>query len=175
MRLTTTVTYPGDVDSVLAMLLDPEFTRSARTTAAAGALGASSTPLALDVEVLEDSGATELVVTAPVPAHLLPSAARAFAGAGLSVRAVDRWETAGREPGAPVTGALTMTVAGAPARLVATQQLVPTDAGTERRVTGELKVSVPFVGPTIERAAMGQIDEVLRGEQDAAARWLAEN
>lgn len=172
MRLTSTVTYPADVDRVLAMLQDPEYTRTARVEAAAARAGEAAR-IALDVESAEEDGRTGVRVHAPVPADALPAAARSIAPASLAVTAFDLWEAAGRAPGAPVEGVLRAEVRGVPATLHATQHLVPVSGGTERRVEGELKVAIPFLGAAIERAAAAQVQQVLDAEESAAAHWLA--
>lgn len=164
MDIDLTITYPADPDRVMAALTDPEYTRSARLH------GTGVDPAGIDVDVREEGERTVVETSGPVPADLVPGAARRFVPEGMRLTLTETW-------GAPASdgareGTLELHAGTLPVTLRGTQRLVPVAAGTERRVDAALKVSIPLVGGAAERQAAGRVDTVVRAEEAAARRWL---
>lgn len=95
-----------------------------------------------------------------------------FAGPQLKVRQAIRWDAPSSDGSRP--GALTLEVDGFPVRLDAQVQLAPSLNGSAITYEGELKVSVPLLGPTIERLIKPFITDVLVSQEGTAKRWISE-
>lgn len=162
MRFESAVTYPADLPTTLAMLLDPAY------------LDFRIAELGMPVEEKEvstDDGVTRIMVAATIPSQLIPANYRRFAPAKLRMRLTEVWQPAAgdRSP----TGTVTIEFRGLPARGEAGFRLDADGATTVRRYVGEVTVSIPLVGARLEGTAVGALDQVVAAERAAAAKWLA--
>ncbi|MBK8463068.1 MAG: DUF2505 domain-containing protein [Nigerium sp.] len=154
MHLTSRHELPADPDTAFAMLTDPAFLeRAARSSGATG--------------IRADASATRTAVQASVEA---PAPLQAFLGAQLSFTQVVVWGE--RDPDGGRLGRVSIDVARTPASVAGTVTLVPTASGSALSWDGELTVSVPLLGATIERQAAPVIQETLDGIGREARAWL---
>ncbi len=78
-----------------------------------------------------------------------------------------------RRTGADITGELTATVDGAPAKVVGTQVSSGDPSGT--RYIAEVAVGIPLFGGKIEKAIGDQLVALLDAERDETLNWEAGN
>lgn len=157
------VTYPAGIDQVRGMLQDPEYTRFRLAKA-----GATARSVTLSGEPL----APRITTVVPIPQQTLPSSVRRLVPASAVATLVEAWhEQAGdRSP----TGVLTASATGIPARLRADFRLTAqSDDVSERIYDGEVSVSLPLVGGSLETKVIEQLEQLVSLEAAAAAQFLA--
>jgi len=157
------VTYPAGLDRILPMLVDPDYTRFRMTKA-----GAS--PRSVTVE--GDPRAPRLTVQVPIPLDAVPAPLRRLVPAGAVATIVEAWhQGAGdRSP----TGVMTASAAGIPATLRADFRLDSlSDDACERIYDGQVTVSVPLVGGSLETKVVDQLSTLVALESVAAAQFLS--
>lgn len=164
MRITATIDYPGSPEQVAQMLANPEYLRSRVT------LGGATLEQA-DV-VGGASGEFTATTRGRVPSETIPQHMRGFVGNSLEIRQVEAWQPAdgqGRR-----IGTVVIEISGAPVRLTGTRRLVPSADGQSctDHIEGELKASVPLLGPSIEQAAAPAVYAAIDAERKAASAWL---
>jgi hypothetical protein len=106
-----------------------------------------------------------------VDAQRLPSVVRAVIKGDLIVERTESW----RPDGAAFTGSTTADVSAVPGDIRGTFRLAETDGGSQWTTTGEVKVSIPFIGGKIESVIAEQVTRLLAAEAEFAAKWLAEH
>lgn len=99
-----------------------------------------------------------------------PSEIRALVGSTLTLVQETVWHEAGTDGSRD--GDVSISVPGAPVSLSATARLVPDGAGTTITYTGELTVTVPLLGPMVEKAAAPAVLDALNAQERAAQQWL---
>jgi hypothetical protein len=159
MELTETLDYPADPDAVFAMLCDQGWREEVcRRTHA--------TDWSVSVEQQGD----EVVVrtTRVLPS---PEAARRFVGATLTIEQTETWSGAG--PDGSRTAALTIDVAGQPAGMTGSITLGPGGSGTLERLSGDVKVRIPFIGGKFEPVIGDAIRAAVDKEGAAGREYLA--
>ncbi|WP_369056554.1 DUF2505 domain-containing protein [Kineococcus terrestris] len=161
MQVREDTRFDAAPDAVFAVLTDPGLARE--RAAASGALSSS-------VEVEESDGQVVVRTSRTVPTDQLPDAARRFVGETAVLEQEERWGPPAAD-GAR-TGALRLTVRGAPVALRADLSLRPVPGGTQHEVDGELRVDVPFLGRAVERAVAPVVTSLVRAEAEAAAERL---
>lgn len=145
MKFRKEIFFPGTVEQVRALLVDPEFRN---------AVAAESGSTAASTVVETTSRGTLLRTESRAPTDDLPGFARPFLGNELVIRQEEHWISDDRAE-------LDVTVPGTPVSMKGTLTLVPaTDAsgsqGTSQVTEAELKVKVPLIGGKAE-TLMGKI------------------
>ncbi len=155
MHLTSRHELPADPDTAFLMLTDPAFLEQA-----ASASGGT------DVRVVTSAARTAVQTSIPSPVP-----ARAFLGPRLALTQAVAWDA--RNPDGGRTGQVSIDILDVPASAAGTVTLAPAASGSVLIWDGELTVSVPLLGATIERQAAPMIVEMLDGLGDQARAWLA--
>ncbi|MFT3877859.1 MAG: DUF2505 domain-containing protein [Propioniciclava sp.] len=154
MHLTSRHELPADPDAAFTMLTNEAFLSQAARASGARNIHALASATRTAVEATVDS----------------PAAVRAFIGTELTFTQTITWGP--READGARTGNVTIDIKGAPASLGGTVRLAPTASGSSLDWDGEFTVSVPFVGPSVERAAAPMIEESLDVIGSQARVWL---
>jgi hypothetical protein len=149
MKIRETFQYPAGVEAVFALISDEKFR-----------IGAAEKTGGLNVTaaVAADGEATKVTLQRTQPATV-PDFVKKFIGDAVTVKQVEAWSA----PDAHGTrkAKLTMKVAGQPAGFDGTATLKNAGRGAEFIVSGEVKVSVPFIGkkvePVIAKAVLSSI------------------
>lgn len=163
--MATTMSYvqefPGDPESVRAMLRDPEYIqRKAERT--------GSFDIVVDVQDAADGGLV-ITCTRSMPAEV-PSYAKAFVSDTLTVTEVQTWGP----PAADGSATAEVTVSfNAPLAYRGQIALAPGGSGSVATNTGDFKANVPFVGGKVETVASEMTQKYLAKEATVAAEWLA--
>lgn len=153
MQISTTHAFPQPVDAAFTMLLDPEFL---------DAVCAATHPIEYRVfaEGLR-TGARRVMQS--------PSVIQRFTGPTLTVADEIQWDAAAS--GQTRTGTTTVTVEGMPVRLSGRVTLAPQGSGSALAYDGDLTVSIPLVGPGLERQAAPLLLEALAVQSGVAQTW----
>lgn len=155
MHLSARHTFAADPHAVHAMLTDPEFLDFACRRMGASQFTRQASP-----------GATQVTTSAPAPA--------AVAGfLGSTMRLVQAMTFSDAAADGSRTGTISLTVQGAPLRLVGTTVLSPTASGSVLDYAGELSVDIPLLGRRIEQSAAPEILATLAEQERLATEWLA--
>ncbi len=153
MEISATHQFPQQVDAAFAMLTDPEFL---------DAVCAASDPL--DYWVVANSlhtGARRVMRNHP--------SIEKFTGPTITVTDEIDWDA---EPAdGSRTGAARVTVEGMPVALIGRVVLAPSGDGSALTYSGNLKVSIPLVGPGLERQAAPILLEALAVQARVAQTW----
>lgn len=179
MDFHTTAKYPAPLDEVLKMLTSEEFQRvrladlpvtvksvvirevPSNEPASNGANGPAS-----------DANPKKVAITTQVhakPADLnLPSMADKFVPrAGVTVAMTETWNIETAE------SFLTVDTGSLPVNVAATSKLVEEGGAVTRKVEGSVAVSVPLFGKKLEQSAVEEFGEIIRAEEAAARKYLA--
>ena len=149
MKIRESFHYPAGVEAVFALISDEKF----RVDAAEKTGG-----LNVEATVTTSGDATNVSLQRTQPATV-PEFVKKFIGDAVTVNQVEAWGA----PDADGTrkAKLKMKVAGQPAGFDGTATLKNAGKGAEFTVSGEVKVSVPFVGkkvePVIAKAVLSSI------------------
>lgn len=162
MRISETVDYPATPDVVFAMLTDERF--QARKCEAGGSLSH-------DVAVSQVEDGVRVVTKRDVPTHGFPDFAKPFIGSRLTI--TETYEWAAPNGDGSRSGQLTIELGAAPVTMRGRLALVPTGAGTQMRVDGDLKAAVPFIGGKVERTAGPALVDGIRTDGEVGRAWLA--
>lgn len=107
-----------------------------------------------------------VVVDQRRPSDGIPSFAQKFVGDTIHISQREEWSS-------PSDARLDVTIPGKPAHLRGTITLRPDGAGTVQTVSGDLKVSIPFVGGKIEVLVAELFEHALQTEERIGQAWLA--
>ncbi len=163
--------YPGDLQAVWQMLGDPEFVRlrseQARFDSTEVDIQADDTQIQQNVTVQLDS---ERI------AEKIPAAAKKFVPDTITISFQESWqknEDAGEaEPQA--AGTFEVTPKGAPVKVTGNSVLTQTAENTTvRKFSGDLTVSIPLVGKTMEAKLLEHIDKIIDADKEASTDWFA--
>jgi hypothetical protein len=163
MRITDTITYDADPDTVYAMKTDPDFQE--RKCADAGALRH-------EVAVTPAGRGARVVTRRDLATDELPDFVKSIVGSSLSVTETYDWAAAAADGSRKA--ALTVEAAGAPVAMRGTVHLRPVGPATEMTIEGNLRASIPLLGGKIEKAAAPVFLKAIRSEHESGRRWLAE-
>jgi hypothetical protein len=158
MKISETVDYPAAPEAVFAMLTDEQF--QARKCVAATAIE----PVGEGVRI---------VTKRDLPTEGLPDFAKSLIGAKLVITETYDWGPAGADGSR--FGELDVEVAGAPVSLTARVGLVPNGAGSQMRIDGDLKASIPLLGGKVEKSAAPAVIDGIHQEGRTGRAWLAEH
>jgi uncharacterized protein YndB with AHSA1/START domain len=160
MRLKVTHHFDADVESVFALMSDPEFCM--RKYADAGA-----TDIRVDSDQRQD-GPT-LVSRRKVTVDL-PGFAKKVMQPANTVQQTDEWAPADGNGGRVCR--YKVEVQGVPSRIDGTVTLTPEDGGTRQVVEAEVKVSIPLLGGKLEKFAVDNAVKALDHEAEFTAKEL---
>lgn len=152
MRFEHTSSYPAPPDEVYAMLTNAEFREKV-------CVAVKSVEHSVDV-----SGST-VTISHTQRVRKIPAFAAKLVGETIQIHQVERWSS-------PVAADLELTIPHKPGHLRADVSLSPAGEGTTYRVTGELKVSIPFVGGKLEGLIEGLLKMFLKRENEVGQAWL---
>ncbi|MGL6233901.1 MAG: DUF2505 domain-containing protein [Segniliparus sp.] len=107
-----------------------------------------------------------------IPAEELPPMIAKLRSGDLVIHRSEHW---GPLEDGNAVGWFTVSVPGTPARIRGDGELVPNENGSTIRYSGEVKVSVPFLGAKLESGLSGQVLELLDKERDFTTTWLAKH
>lgn len=161
MKFTETYSYDAPLAKVWEMLSDPAF-----VAARDDALQIPNPK----VETQANANQIVSVTSGAVPPEMIPAAAQRFLKGATSFVIREEWR---RGAAGAASGKMTVEGKGVPASLKA--NIVLKEAGDQTQVTmeGELKVGIPFLGPKLEKQAIGFAPQLVAGDQKAAQDWLA--
>lgn len=159
MDLHAEISYPqASIEQVFALITDPGFR---------GEVCEATHALDHEVRVhhLDDSpeGATTMVTINRTMAADVPTIAKRFVGDSIDVTETEEWLPAadsGRR-----TARLNVSIQGQPARVQGTIILDAVDGGVREVISGEVKVSIPFIGKAIEPEIAKGISAALKTEE----------
>lgn len=100
-----------------------------------------------------------------VPAEHVPSAVKAALGGDLVIQRTETW--------AAGAGTVEVTVNGVPGRLEGSFTVLDNGSGAKVTLSGEVKVSIPFLGGKIEKLIAEQVAVLLDKESEFTSQWLA--
>lgn len=155
MRLTVRHTFAAPPDAVHAMFVDSAFLDHACEQ-----LGAE--------EYRTSSGDDAASVQAWVPT---PDSVRGFLGPRMATRQEYTWDIPDADGSR--TGTVFLTVEGAPVLVNGVTALRPVATGTTFDLDADLSISVPLIGPTIERVATPEVQQMLQEQVRLGDAWLA--
>ena len=166
MRITYEHRFDAPVGDVVAMLSNEEF-----AGIRARASGSADADVLVDVM---DDGAFTVVIRRVIPADTIPPEFRSFVGSQLSVRYTEAWAAAdfNGDP-ADREGTFAVEIPGTPGHARGTVVLKPGPEGTVFVLEGQVQANVPLVGPIVERAVAGAIQQALPQELAQADAWLS--
>lgn len=127
-------------------------------------------------EVCRATGALEHRVAATPTTTALertlptPSAVRRFTGETLTIVEASEWGPAAADGSRQ--GTIRADVTGLPVVLLGELSLRPGGIGTELRFEGTLTVSIPLLGPHLEKEAAPALLNALAVQEEVAGRWL---
>ena len=158
MRLEHVNSYAASPDAVHAMLTTAAFREE---------VCAYQRALEHSVEIVEEGGATRVVVTQSQAMEGAPAAARKLVGSSVQIVQRETWTSSSEAEFA-------MEIPGKPGHLRGTITLVDNGDGTcDERFTGELKVNVPLIGGKLEGVIADILTRGLRREGRVGVTWLA--
>ncbi|SDL60656.1 Protein of unknown function [Lentzea albidocapillata subsp. violacea] len=100
-----------------------------------------------------------------VPAEHVPSAVKAALGGDLVIQRTETW--------AAGAGTVEVAVNGVPGRLEGSFTVLDNGSGSKLTLSGEVKVSIPFLGGKIEKLIAEQVAVLLDKENEFTSQWLA--
>lgn len=162
MRFTASIDYPADPATVAEMLADDAFVAD-KIRASRASEGSH--------EVVRDGAGFTVTTRRLMPAELVPEKFRSFVRGGIDVRTVEAWQAPAADGSRTAT--LALEIAGMPVKVTGTMNLAPGGQGTVQTFDGDVKASVPLVGGTIERAAVGAVEKVVDVERRVGMEHLA--
>ncbi|WNM23896.1 DUF2505 domain-containing protein [Demequina capsici] len=154
--------FDASLDAVVTMLADPDFARVRGEASGA-------TLIDMLVDGTPDTGFT-VSLRREAPTRSIPAEMRPLVGSRLVVTYTEVWEPP--EDGERI-GTFAVEVMGAPGHVAGALGLRPDGDGTDMLTTGSVTVSMPLVGPMIERGLVGSVTRTLQDELAAADEWLA--
>lgn len=160
-KLTHSVSYPFGADRLWEVIATERYWRDLleATNAGHGRLNSFSV----------DGDTVTVDMQQGIAEDQLPSMITAVRSGDLEIPRATRFTRAGEG----VTGTMTATVKGSPAKVQGTLTITGDPATTE--YGGSVEVSIPFVGGKIERAIIEQLAALLDAERDATVTWEADN
>ncbi len=162
MQVSAQISYPtGSTEQVFALTVSKEFRE---------AVCVATNAVDYRVEVTERAeGLARVRVERTLPADV-PDAVKRFVGQTITIIQTEDWGRPG-DDGRRVAD-LTIQISGQPASMTGSVLLEPDGDGSVQRIDGDLTVSVPFFGKTIEPEVAKAIVAAASKEQETGRRWL---
>jgi hypothetical protein len=160
MKLNETYDYPAGPEAVYALISDADFRKAAAVSGGAE-----------DVTVtIEPDGDGHTVTIVRTEEADMPDFVKKISGDKVTVKQVEQW-------GAPDADGsrkakVKMSVSGQPAGMEGTAAIKPDGKGTDFTVSGDVKVSIPFVGKKVEPLIARAIKASLRHDVDEGKKRL---
>jgi hypothetical protein len=164
MHVRAEITYPtGSPDEVFSLAVDKDFR---------AAVCAATHALEHHVEIDDPGpdGRIQVIVERTLPADV-PDVIRPFVGKTITVVQTELWAAPGGD--GVRTADLLIQIKGQPAEMKGTQIIERDGAGARQRISGDLKVSVPFFGGKIEAEVAKAILAAAAKEQETGREWLS--
>jgi hypothetical protein len=162
MEMSAEIDYPGATpEEAFALIVDPKF--RAAVCEATMALGHD-----VGIESTGNGGAT-VRVDRTMPAEV-PDFVRKLVGETLDVRQTEEWsapDAVGRR-----TADIRVEIVGQPAKMTGTIVLEAIPDGCHQVISGQVKVSIPFLGGKIEPEIAKGIRSAIRIEEQTGRAWL---
>ncbi len=161
MQFKEEYTYDAPIDTVWKMFSDPGY----------ASLRASKLQMT-DPEVSADDSPDSIVstTTGGVPTEMLPAAAKRFISPSTKAVFSEKWQRVGTDK---IVGTIEVKAGGVPASLKADAELVGNGDKTNVVLNGEVKVSIPIIGKSVEREAVKFAPEIVKGELETSKEYLA--
>jgi hypothetical protein len=157
VRFRKEILFPGTVEQVRTMLLDPEFRNQV-------ALETDGRPAESRIEETPEGPRSVNEVRPSL--EELPAFTRPVVGVGLVIHQEEHWTS-------PERAELSVRSPGRPGHIVGTITLTATEGGTVQTTDAEITVKVPLIGGRVE-TLMGKIlGNVLKVQGRLGADWLA--
>lgn len=156
MRFTHELRYDADPGDVFAMITDPGFR---------DAVCEHQQVLRYAVSIEEADGVVTVDVDQVQAARGIPPVAAPFVGDEIEIEQRETWRT-------PESATFVVTIPGKPARLDGGITLRADGGQTVETFTGEVAVSIPFIGAKIEAMVGELVHLALRAEHAVGQEWL---
>ncbi|MDO5720642.1 MAG: DUF2505 domain-containing protein [Actinomycetaceae bacterium] len=161
MEFRAEVTYPADLQVVLAMLKDPEYQRERLRLAG---MEAES----IEVMSTDNGFASVVKITQNADDIRVPPMAKRFIPAdGVRATITEFWDEEGD------SGTIALDLAGLPIDFTATSRLRGAGESVKRLVEGTIQVRVPLIGKKIEAQAVQHVKDIVEAEEQAARAYLS--
>lgn len=163
MHMSAEIRYPDATpDEAWALLVDPEFR---------AAVCEATHALDFEVEVKEDNhGGASVTIKRTIPADL-PDFIKKVVGEQVDVVQTEEWSPA--DANGERTAKLVVRIKGQPAEMNGAIRLENVDSGVREVISGELKVSIPFLGKKIEPEIAKGIMAAIEKEQEEGSKRLS--
>jgi hypothetical protein len=162
MDVRAEISYPqATTEQVYALIVDPAF--RAKVCEDTQALDYD-----VDIDIHDDGGAT-VIVNRTVPADL-PDFVKKFVGETIQLYQSEDWSPP-NDAGAR-TADIRLEVKGQPVTMSGAIYLEAVADGAQQRVEATLKVSIPFLGKTVEPEVVKGVLAGLRQEERTGRAWL---
>lgn len=160
MRYHQELRYPAPADDVIAMLLDQDYREQ---------VCIEQQVVRYHVSIEETGSGTAVDIMQVQSLRGVADAVRRYVGNEIEVTQKEVWQDSR-------SASLDVRVPGHPGRMVGTITLTtdPQNPGsTVETVSGDIKVSVPFIGRKIEEMMAKVFGYALQAEHTVGLRWLA--
>lgn len=161
MKLQESFDYHADPEAVYGLISDADFREKAT-------ISGGGEDVSVTVEPTGDGATVTILRT--MPNDEMPDAVKKLVGNTVTVKQVEQW-------GAPKADGsrqakVKMSVSGQPAGMEGTASITPDGAGSNFTVSGEVKVSIPFLGKKIEPMVAKAITASIRHEVKEGQKLL---
>ncbi|MDR3453890.1 MAG: DUF2505 domain-containing protein [Rhodoferax sp.] len=154
--------YSASMDTVFALLTNPKWLKA--RSAALGELSAS-------IKAKKSGGGIAITMERRVKRDLPALVARVMSSeADLVFEEIWAPDANGGR-----SGTLTMDAVGQPVKMTATFELIATGKGCVYRITHKCKSSVPLIGGTVEKFALGQVKSACEDEFAYLVEYIKKN
>lgn len=157
----STSSYPAD--EVYATMVDPDFLRTRLEQ-----IGGPGAGLLEHRTDLETAGYR---LRHGLDAKHLPSMVRNVLPNQFSIERSERWR---REGAGHYTGAVDVTIPGAPGSATGVMRLRDTEEGSVLHIRIEVTIKVPMIGGRIESTVASQVQSLLASESAFTQEWLSQ-
>lgn len=160
MKFELEIRYPASFQKTQEMFQDEDFYTTRAETIGVGLE---------NIDLICRAGRIQASSTAGVSSGEAPAKVRRFIPETMQVSIVEAWGPAGA---GSRPGSLSVSVSGVPVMVSATSNLIDEGECTIRKIAGEIRVKIPFVGKMIEEKVAGQLGRASKFEESAAERYL---
>src|SRR5262245_26756155 len=155
------IVYDASPDDVFEMLCDKAFREKV-------CRGIGS--IRYEVSITRDGDSSQIRMDRVMKADL-PDVARKIVGDTIEMVQTEDWGE--RQPDGSRSARFRVEIPGKPGSITGTVSLSPSGSGSREVVSGEVKVSVPFVGKKLETEVARGFKAALEVEGQIGAKWLA--
>ncbi len=159
--ITYQMQYDAPVETVAAMLGDPEFRKEVCALQRVTRVDVTVEPLGAAGE-----GGKEVTIDQWQPTQGMPSFAKKIVGDETNIIQHERWTST-------THGDITVTIPGKPGEMTGTADLAEVDGGTVESVELTIKVKIPLVAGKLENLIGDLLLKALKAEQTAGRAYLS--